>query len=34
MISGVLIDGWGIAFAFVFNALSYVWFIGLFTCCD
>ena len=28
MISGVLIDGWGIAFAFVFNALSYVWFIG------
>ena len=28
MISGLLIDGWGIAFAFVFNAISYVWFIG------
>ena len=28
MISGILIDGWGIAFAFVFNALSYLWFIG------
>ncbi len=28
MISGLLIDGWGIAFAFMFNALSYVWFIG------
>ena len=28
MISGVLIGGWGIALAFVFNALSYVWFIG------
>ena len=28
MISGALIGGWGIAFAFVFNAFSYVWFIG------
>ncbi|MEE2997876.1 MAG: MFS transporter [Pseudomonadota bacterium] len=28
MISGALIGGWGIAFAFLFNALSYVWFIG------
>lgn len=28
MISGILIDGYGIAFAFVFNALSYVWFVG------
>jgi len=28
MISGALIGGWGIALAFVFNALSYVWFIG------
>jgi len=24
----LLIDGWGIAFAFVFNALTYVWFVG------
>lgn len=28
MIGGLLIDGWGIAFAFVFNALSYLWFVG------
>lgn len=28
MISGLLIGSWGIGFAFVFNALSYVWFVG------
>ena len=28
VIAGFLINGWGIGFAFVFNALSYVWFVG------
>ena len=28
MIGGVLIDAYGVAFAFIFNALSYLWFVG------
>ena len=28
VISGMLINGWGTGFAFLFNALSYVWFVG------
>ena len=28
VIAGMLINSWGIGFAFIFNALSYVWFVG------